>query len=469
MQNFTYVDEDTPVKDSLYALIDNQATVASDFAGAMFPTTNLILNQTCFRTDEQKLYRLTAMAPDVWTLQADLAAPQPINMANLPVKRPSLLLDFVNGPKRLPGRVKFSRASTACYYDASGKLVMAEANEPRLDHDPATMARLGLLIEESRTNLLLQSSDLSQAVWNKTNCTVVPAAMLGPDGAMSGSRIDRTAAGNHNIGQTITRTAPGGYTFTFSVWLMGGTMSGAVKLVIKDGADGNIGSSPDIALPAPGVWKRVFFTYKMPAGAANNVKFIVDPVNDAGSAGDYFYLFGAQGEQGTTMSSYIPTTAAAATRAADDAYVEAGAWTAASEGSVYCEGQCVADTSTQPMLWTLRATASNFVQMWATAVTQLVGFQCLYGALFQCSFSTPSSSASPVRAAFGWASNSFVGVVNGQPPVNDNLGTVPSFSSTSELWLGRDVSNSRYLNGYLRVLRYFPKRLTDAELQALTT
>lgn len=57
--------------------------------------------------------------------------------------------------------ITFTRASTATYVDSSGIIQTAAADAPRFDHDPATGESLGLLIEEARTNLFLNSDTLS--------------------------------------------------------------------------------------------------------------------------------------------------------------------------------------------------------------------------------------------------------------------------------------------------------------------
>ena len=50
---------------------------------------------------------------------------------------------------------------------------------PRLDYNPSTLAPLGLLIEEQRTNLLTYSSDITNAAWNKGNTSIAAAAKIG--------------------------------------------------------------------------------------------------------------------------------------------------------------------------------------------------------------------------------------------------------------------------------------------------
>ena len=55
----------------------------------------------------------------------------------------------------------FTRASTATFVGSDGLIQSAAINTPRFDHDPVTLACKGLLIEESRTNALLNSDTLS--------------------------------------------------------------------------------------------------------------------------------------------------------------------------------------------------------------------------------------------------------------------------------------------------------------------
>lgn len=70
----------------------------------------------------------------------------------------SLDLSFLYGV--LDPGITFTRASTATYTDSSGVLQTASTNTPRFDYDPVTGAARGLLIEEARTNILLNSAAL---------------------------------------------------------------------------------------------------------------------------------------------------------------------------------------------------------------------------------------------------------------------------------------------------------------------
>jgi hypothetical protein len=67
------------------------------------------------------------------------------------------LNDYLSGQNL----ITYTRAGDATFFDANGTIQTAGANTPRFDHDPATGESLGLLIEEARTNLLLNSETLS--------------------------------------------------------------------------------------------------------------------------------------------------------------------------------------------------------------------------------------------------------------------------------------------------------------------
>lgn len=76
---------------------------------------------------------------------------------------PRLALDFTTAS--LDPRITFTRttgaSNPATYIDSSGVITAAMNNQPRFDYDPVTLVCKGLLIEESRTNSLLNSDTLS--------------------------------------------------------------------------------------------------------------------------------------------------------------------------------------------------------------------------------------------------------------------------------------------------------------------
>lgn len=74
----------------------------------------------------------------------------------LGVSRPALSLAFA-GASSLDSRITFTRASIGTDFDSTGTIVQFGSGSPRFGYDPTTKVPLGLLIEEARTNLFLNS------------------------------------------------------------------------------------------------------------------------------------------------------------------------------------------------------------------------------------------------------------------------------------------------------------------------
>ena len=78
--------------------------------------------------------------------------------------------------------IAYSGGDNGTYFDQNGVLQTSGTDIPRFDHNPVTGAPLGLLIEEARENLCLQSEDFATTwadsavtpVGVSTNTTVAP-------------------------------------------------------------------------------------------------------------------------------------------------------------------------------------------------------------------------------------------------------------------------------------------------------
>jgi hypothetical protein len=134
---------------------------------------------------------------------------------------PRLALDFTTAS--LDSRVTFSRSgNTATVTNSSGAIVGVNADVPRFDYDPVTLICKGLLIEESRTNSLLNSDSLSTQ-----NVTVTAAArtlsFYGTGVIVLSGVASATVTGT---GTYPTRTT---YTFTPTAGTLTLTVTGTVQ------------------------------------------------------------------------------------------------------------------------------------------------------------------------------------------------------------------------------------------------
>jgi hypothetical protein len=72
----------------------------------------------------------------------------------------------------------------------------------------------------------------------------------------------------------------------------------------------------------------------------------------------------------------------------------------------------------------------------------------------------------PFKIAGAYKANDFAVSLNGAAVVTDTSGTIPV---VDRLGLGSSINqNSLYLNGHIRRITYYPRRLSNAELQAIT-
>lgn len=112
----------------------------------------------------------------------------------------------------------FTRASSATYFDASGTLQTAGTNEPRFTYDPATLQPLGLLVEESRTNFLLNSgTPATQTVTLATGTYTLWVVGSGSCTPVAGTAVGTGFAPvTSDTPDTFTLTTAGTVVFTVS-------------------------------------------------------------------------------------------------------------------------------------------------------------------------------------------------------------------------------------------------------------
>jgi hypothetical protein len=214
---------------------------------------------------------------------------------------PAFRSDFANSGMVDP-RINFSRNSTATYFDKYGVMRTAKAGEPRIDYDPVTGECKGLLIEESRTNLLTYSEQFGN--WSKQSIiSLQEDQMLSPKATMSADLLN----GGY-IYQRLSGVNPSNNIYTFSVWIYS-TAIGTIKTGIASW--GGVEYQQQNSISA-NTWTRVIqtATFGSSSGDLHPKIYTDSPIS--------FYIWGAQLEAGSTATSYIPTTSSSVTRAADN-------------------------------------------------------------------------------------------------------------------------------------------------------
>jgi hypothetical protein len=425
------------------------------------------------------------------------------NDAEYPSVRPTLDLAFAQ-TKILDSRITFTRASTATYVNASGLIASAAVNEARFDHDPYTGESLGLLVEEARTNLSIYSEDFSNtSYWGPTSQTVVSNAATAPDGTLTADNII-PAAGTNAVRYLYYAINPYSMSastpYTSSVFVKKNGLryfalqahdnfmssdhragfdldNGIVVASTVNNMSSATGATASI-VPYPNGWYRCIitgttagtgtiggtafsFTSSLDANAS------VSSISADGTSGGF--IWGMQVEQGAFPTSYIPTSGSTVTRSADVASMTGtnfSSWYNQSEGTFY----------TNYILLGLDP-AYNNPSFYAYENNQnylaIFGYNPAYG-WAQASNATAAgislggtiATNVDYKVSFGVKVNDFAASINGSTVSTDTSGNVPT---VSQMFLGKRVENSAaHLNGTLKRFTFYPKRLTNAQLQTIT-
>jgi hypothetical protein len=208
----------------------------------------------------------------------------------------SINFDFTTGS--LPAGITFTRASIGTY-NSSGNLLVTAGNDVARFNYVSGVANL--LIEGSATNILTQSNNFSAADWVVSTATATGAQFISPDGTNNGWAMTSTAANGYIYELATYSNAP----YTLSLWVKLITAGSFIQLTL-----GGVGSGGGVV--ATTTLARLPFTAIAAAGSAAT---ILQNIGTVGALG----IYGCQLETGSKMTSYIPTTTAAVTRAADSA------------------------------------------------------------------------------------------------------------------------------------------------------
>jgi hypothetical protein len=410
------------------------------------------------------------------------------------IARPTFSRDFA-GEKTLNNgtgpAITFTRASGATYFDADGVLQTAANDAPRFDHDPATGASRGLLIEEARTNSATYSEDFSNAAWVKTGGRVVITTnqIVAPDGNLtadfaeanggaSNSRLIQQTDVASSAGKTLSVFAKAG-TASFLQLLFGTDTAPWANFDLSAGAVGSTGTVLSATItPVGNGWYRCQVATS--STTATNATFALVSSSTAARASSNtlstgLYVWGAQLEAGAFPTSYIPTTTAAATRAADSAIVTPiSSFYNQAEVTLFVENTFSAMSSSSFAVAFDNDTvggggSGNELRLW-----KWENNDNLYASITdsdnlvaQAGTTTPVTTSTVCKYGLAMAVNNFAASFFGSAAATDTNCAMPT---VSHLRIGQGVVlGTRFLNGHIRKVACWPKRLSNTLLQQLTT
>lgn len=345
---------------------------------------------------------------------------------------------------------------------------------PRFDYNPVTLTSRGLLVEESRTNLLRYSEDLTNAQWTLSSATVTANAVVAPDGTTTADKlVEDTATITHLAVNTVTTTATA---TTFSVyakpagrtWIALAVFdSGAAERItyfdIAAGTVGTTGTGITATItPAGDGWYRCAVTIATAIAGANQCRVYLTTGNGvivyAGDGTSGAYIWGAQVEAGGFATSYIPTAANALVRSADVATVTGtnfSAWYNATEGTVVCKLYRSDASGATRGAWRINdGTTNNGMDYRVYNGNNTVQTS----GVTQADLNAGGGSANAVVTnVFAFKNNSFAAATDSGAPVTDASGTVPT---VTQLVLGA-LSNTtgEILCGHVQQFQFYSSKM----------
>ena len=411
---------------------------------------------------------------------------------NFPTVRPTLSLNFARS-KTLDPRITFVRNSIGTYLDRDGLIKTAGEDEARFDHDPATGESLGLLIEETRTNLITYSESFDQSYWQKFDNGLVQANQAtSPDGTNTADKLYQTASGStgHIVSAQISTTV--GTVFTGSVFIKADTFNNPIFAInFRNSGGGSVGyfgrkidltngststgfSVPDSFLVTDfgNGWYKITVTQAAPANTVSVRLFIRLETTAANAA---VFIWGAQLEEGGFPTSYIPTSGSTVTRSEDNASITGTNFSDfynQDEGTVYVSQKlkAVPDIDRNNLVYLINGGSQiDFFYNVKKGYTNIFTFGD--GGTNYSRFQNGTDSTDTKTAwAYDVSGDDFKAYYDGIEATNETTNNTPSATSHTQLELGSTASpasGTKYC-GHIQQFIYYPTRLPNAQLQNLT-
>jgi hypothetical protein len=361
-----------------------------------------------------------------------------------------------------------NNGALAPYFPTTDRL-----NVPRLTYQNGGGGCPSLLLEKQSTNLVTYSEQFDNANWVKLGGASVTAnTAISPDGTQN---ADTLACGTTTALKNGVGTG-GAIPFTasiyvkqinFNIFTIGMTDDALEEFQYQYNLDtlAVTGSSTTVWTNTSGTitsvgngWFRVTMTgTKGTIGAARML------VKGQATSKNY-YIWGAQLEQSSYPTSYIPTTSASATRVADVcSKTGIGALIGGTSGTVFF------DIKTNPTLSS--ANYKQFCYYFTSGGAQSYMFldganklqtNSNWGSLF---YNTAFQPNTRYKVALVFAPNDFALYVNGVSVATASSGTP---NNNADITIGQ-LAGGENCEFVFNQYTHFPSRLTNSELASLTT
>ena len=335
----------------------------------------------------------------------------------------------------------FTRATSATRVNKDGLIEVVTNNKPRIDFKDDVNG--ALLLEPERRNLITYSEDFNS--WSKSGTVNIETGVLSPAGNNSAS----TLSGGGDL--IINATTIVASTHIFSIWVKGnigdsfrfqksGSFSYAQNTITIDSFD----------------WKRYEISRDFNVATG---QIIIDNFDEGLS------FWGAQLEQGSYATSYIPTQGSQVTKVQDTcSQTPPSGIIGQTEGVAYVEIDWKGNNEESIFSVLHDGTVNNRMDFGYSAVFNSFYFNIRTGGTSQGLMQYASPAIGKHKVAISYKNNDFALWVNGVKEAVDNSGSVPI---TTQYNVGNYIGGGREYS--IINSKLYNTALTDQELQQLTS
>jgi len=368
----------------------------------------------------------------------------------------------------------FARSSTASRVNSDGLIEIVASGQARLNYEiegGLVNTKPSLLLEPQRTNAITNSDSFGSTGWSfvTTGSAIAPIVTdnyaISPDGTQNAQRIQFNL-GEGNPSRTLIRQNIGSQTdWVLSVY-MKSTNGQEQKILWHTTSDSN-------ETTVTGEWQRFTFSRN---GISNSWAGL--GLNAGVSSVDTadILVYGFQAEQGSYITSLIPTNGSVQSRANETCN---GAGTSSilpsEEGILYAEIAYLAPTasySNQSSLSINDGTSNNRVMIYRTTSNNNLISQVRVAGAIQATIPYVRSveqSTEYNKIACKFKANDFAVYANGSLINTDTSGSVFSAGTLTTISFNVGI-NSNVFYGKVRDIRvYNTKEMTDSEVDILLT